>query len=234
MEINIEIKSIIGEVIFEFKKENNTIKDTVFQANLINANLRGADLRGANLSEANLINADLRGANLSEANLINADLRGANLINANLRGANLINANLINADLRGADLRGADLSEANLINADLSNAKNMFDSIKYLEENFKWTKEGLIVYKTFGEQYKINNEWCIEPGSIISENVNSNITQDCGCGINVANIEWVKQNYKGEVWKLLIKNAWLPSVVVPLNTTGKIRCGKAQLIKIVK
>ena len=61
------------------------------------ADLRWADLRGANLSRA-----DLRGANLSEANL-----RGANLSEANLRGADLCGANLCGANLCGADLYGA-------------------------------------------------------------------------------------------------------------------------------
>jgi len=58
----------------------------------------------ANLSDANLSDADLRGANLSDA-----DLRGANLRGADLRGADLRGADLRGADLRGADLRGADL-----------------------------------------------------------------------------------------------------------------------------
>lgn len=40
------------------------------------ANLRRADLSGANLSEANLRRADLRRADLSEANLRGADLSG--------------------------------------------------------------------------------------------------------------------------------------------------------------
>ena len=40
-----------------------------------------------------------------EANLIGADLRGANLIGANLRGANLIGADLRGANLIGANLR---------------------------------------------------------------------------------------------------------------------------------
>ena len=56
-----------------------------------NANLSGADLRDANLSCAYL-----RGANLRDA-----DLRGANLSCASLRGANLSDA-----DLRGAYIRG--------------------------------------------------------------------------------------------------------------------------------
>ena len=48
--------------------------------------------------------ADLSGANLREA-----DLRGANLLGANLRYADIRGADLSNADLRYADLRGADL-----------------------------------------------------------------------------------------------------------------------------
>ena len=56
-----------------------------------------ADLRGA----------DLRGANLSDTNLRGADLRGANLEGANLRGADLRDAKLRGADLSDADLRGA-------------------------------------------------------------------------------------------------------------------------------
>ena len=53
---------------------------------------------------ANLIGADLSGADLRGANLSGADLWDANLSGADLRGADLSGA-----DLRGADLRGADL-----------------------------------------------------------------------------------------------------------------------------
>ena len=100
------------------------------RANLSGANLRWADLSGADLSEANLRWADLSVADLSEANLRGADLRWANLSGANLSGANLRGADLSVADLRRADLRGADLSEANLSGADLrganpSGAKNV-------------------------------------------------------------------------------------------------------------
>lgn len=51
------------------------------------ANLRGADLRGADLSGANLRGADLSGANLSGADLRWADLCGANLSGADLSEA---------------------------------------------------------------------------------------------------------------------------------------------------
>ena len=75
-------------------------------ANLRGANLIGANLRDANLRGANLIGANLRDANLAWANLIDANLIGANLAWANLRGANLRGANLAWANLRGASLRG--------------------------------------------------------------------------------------------------------------------------------
>lgn len=58
MEVKIKIKSIFGNVLFEYSKENNTIKDTVEEAVR-----RGANLRGANLDGAYLDGAYLRGAN---------------------------------------------------------------------------------------------------------------------------------------------------------------------------
>ena len=75
--------------------------------------LRGEDGgKCANLCDANLCSADLRGANLRDANLCSADLRDANLRDADLCGANLCDADLRGANLRDADLRGADLRGA--------------------------------------------------------------------------------------------------------------------------
>ena len=88
--IKLEIKNRwTGYVLFEYEKENNTLKDTVEQAVREGADLRGADLEGADLE-----GADLRGANLRGADLERADLRGAYLEGADLRGANLEGANL--------------------------------------------------------------------------------------------------------------------------------------------
>ena len=100
--IKIQIKSIYGSVLFEYEKENNTIKDTVVEA----------VKSGANLWGANLCDADLRYANLRYANLSGADLRGADLRYANLRYANLGGADLSGADLWGADLRGIKIKTA--------------------------------------------------------------------------------------------------------------------------
>ena len=49
MKVIIQIKSVYGNVLFEFKKENNTIKDTLLEAIKQGADLYGADLRSADL-----------------------------------------------------------------------------------------------------------------------------------------------------------------------------------------
>ena len=124
--IKLQIKNRwTGSVLFEYEKENNTIKDTLIEALKQCADLDGAYLRGADLDGANLRGADLDGANLRGANLRGADLDGANLRGADLRGADLRVAYLRGADLDGANLRGADLRVAYLRGADLGVAKNI-------------------------------------------------------------------------------------------------------------
>ena len=69
MEVKIEIKSLLGTVLFELTKENNTLRDTIEEAVKRGAYLGGADLGGADLGGAYLGGADLRGANLGGADL---------------------------------------------------------------------------------------------------------------------------------------------------------------------
>ena len=156
-------------------------------------------------------------------------LRRANLSGADLRRANLSGANLSDANLSDANLSGADLSDANL-----SGLKGLLDAINYMEAHFERTDEGYIVYKTFGENYSAPELWKIEPGEIIEETVNCDRTTECGCGINVAPLEWVRRNGRNQPYKLLIRWEWLPGVVVPYNTDGKIRCSKAQILEAVE
>ena len=82
MKTKIQIRTILGSLLFEFEKESNSVKDT-----LIEAVKQGADLRGAYLRGAYLRGADLRGADLRYADLRGADLRDADLRDADLRGA---------------------------------------------------------------------------------------------------------------------------------------------------
>jgi uncharacterized protein YjbI with pentapeptide repeats len=129
--------------------ENGLLKG----AHLVEANLAGAGLRGANLSDAHmswvvlsdthmeginlqgailawakLHSAILGQANLSGATLLQAELQNANLTATNFRDAQLIQANLQGAVLHFSDLNGADLLSANLQNTHLQLA-NLSDAL---------------------------------------------------------------------------------------------------------
>ena len=91
-------------------------------ANLYKAQLQGADLRWANLESADMRGAQLQGADLRWAKLQGADLPGAQLQGADLRGAQLQGADLDNATLQGADLRGAHLQATKLHGVKLQGA----------------------------------------------------------------------------------------------------------------
>ena len=225
-------KNELEEVLEKHEKWLNGYEDGE-KANLSGANMSLANLSRANLSGADLNFANLSDANLSGANLSGADLSFANLSDANLSGANLSGANLSGADLGSADLGSVNLRYADLRGADISGAKELISNINFLEAHFERTNKGYIVYKTFGAQYKNPDMWEIKKGSVITENVNFTRTQECGCGINVAPLEWVKNYCKGDIWKCLIRWEWLAGVCCPYNSDGKIRCEKIELLKIV-
>jgi len=105
------------------------------QANLFGANLEGALLSNANLEGAYLLKANLKGAYLRDANLegviltdanlegailTDVNLKGAYLLRANLKGANLESAIFSDANLEGAYLFYANLNDASLEGVDLS------------------------------------------------------------------------------------------------------------------
>ena len=102
MKTTIQIKSILGKILFEYEKADNSIKDTLIEAVKSGAYLYGADLSGADLS-----GAYLSGAYLSGANLYGAYLSGAYLSGAYLSGANLYGAYLSGAYLSGIKIKKA-------------------------------------------------------------------------------------------------------------------------------
>lgn len=178
--------------------------------------------------------ADMHCANLEDVTLYKANLSGANLIRANLKDANLYGADLKDANLSDANMEGVNLSGANMEGVNLSGAKNLLSPINYLKENFERADEGYIVYKCFNNMYSAPDKWDISIGSVIEEEVNPNRTTTCGCGINVAPLDWVRNEYPHrQVYKLLIRWEWLSGVVVPYNTDGKIRCARAEIIEKV-
>ena len=84
------------------------------------ANLSGARIDYANLSNAALIGADFSRANLYGSSFNGADLSESNLSGVNLSGADLTSSNLSDANLSDANLSGADLSYSNLTGANIT------------------------------------------------------------------------------------------------------------------
>ena len=138
------------------------------------------------------------------------------------------------ADLRHSDLRHSDLRGCDLSGCDLSGCDGLISPIQYMDQHFARCADGYIAYKTFNAVYYAPSKWDIAPGAVIEETVNANRTDTCGCGINVAPLDWVKRNYDGDTWEVLIRWEWLPGVCVPYNTDGKIRCERVQLLEIVE
>lgn len=92
------------------------------RTNLIRATLNNANLSGARLSSANLSSTQLVGANLHNAVLANASLTGADLGEASLTQANLYAARLGRVRALGTQLQQANLTESDWQGADLSEA----------------------------------------------------------------------------------------------------------------
>jgi hypothetical protein len=181
-----------------------------------------------------LINSDL-----SYSNLCGSNLRGSNLSGSDLRGSDLSGSNLRGSNLRGSDLSGSDLRGSDLSGSDLSYSKGLLDAGAYLAAEFETSADGFIVYKFESSvpTYPPNPAWTFETGAVLEEVVNPLPTLDCACGVNVATKAWCKRAYDGhtgKLWKCLIRWAWAPSIVVPYNTDGKIRCSKVELLEVVE
>jgi len=126
----IQIKSLWGSVLFEFEKEDNTIKETIEEAIKSGADLSWANLSGMNLS----------GMNLSGINLFGADLSGADLSRTNLSGADLFSTNLSKTDLSKTDLSKTNLSGANLSKTDLKKIIHLFRIVPEEGSFIAWKK----------------------------------------------------------------------------------------------
>ena len=87
------------------------------------ADLSDAQMKAANLTGANLSHVLMNRTNLVLATLNSADLSYARLASANLSSTNLVGANLQAASLSDASLTGANLGEASLNQADLHAAR---------------------------------------------------------------------------------------------------------------
>lgn len=111
-------------------------------------------------------------------------------------------------------------------NGDNKNRYEIFDE-------FEFNEKGLIGYKQFGLHYHRPGKWVITPGSIIEHAVNLNRDAECSYGINIGSKNWITQNGKLNIktWKMLIEFRDFNTLVIPENTDGKIRCGRATILE---
>jgi len=212
MKNKIQIKSGLGDVLFELEKENNTIKDTILEAVGSGANLAGADLAWANLAGANLAGANLAGADLAWANLA-----GAYLCRANLAGADLAWANLCRANLTGA--KGIPkIYQSNL--SILNNQVNPLRAFKFLDKDMASPINDKKITYEVGKEY--------------AKKVNKDKKEVCGAGLNVATLEWcIRENTLGK-GAVFIEVEFNPKdMVVPYFSDGKFRVSRFKVVRIV-
>jgi hypothetical protein len=165
--------------------------------------LRGADLRGAELEDA-----DLRWADLSGANLFKANLRWSHLYRADLSGAHLEDANLRGADLSSANLRGADLSRANLtvallVKTDLRGA-SLAGSMVY---------GGAVWDITVDDQTKQND-------LVRADHQQGDLTPGSGAGLTVDNLKVAQFIY------LLLSNKEISNVIDAITSSAVLILGR--------
>ncbi len=212
--------------------------------NLIGCHFNGADMDGISMKFADISCCEFPGVDARHGNFMSirginlnagyGDFSHANFVTADLESANFSSAKLYDTSFKSAYLENVHLGEASLLNTDFSHAEGMVSQIDFLKENFQFTEEGMIVYKSFGEVYDIPAKWGeIEQGAIIEENVNFDRTVECACGVNVATARWAYIICDRQVWECLIKHEWLSGVCVPYEADGKIRAEKVQLLKPV-
>ena len=138
------------------------------------------------------------------------------------------------ANLQSADLQSANLRSANLQSADLQYAKNMpvnpLDIFRHsLTKNYAFkmvTKDGYSPIHTGCSpiHYKIHT-------TISVSNANTDNRVICGAGINVADIEWVKNNWKSGSKLLLVSFHAKDIAAIPYGTDGKFRLFKCRVEK---
>jgi len=201
-------------------------------ADMSGADMRGTDMRGANMCDADMCGADMRGADMRGADMSGTNMRGADMCDADMCGTNMRGTNMRGTDMCGADMRGADMRDADMSDANMSGVIGIPTSEQFISK-FEKIKAGIIVYKAINNtEYDKNKKWVIKEDEIISENVNFNLNNDCGCGINFGTKEYVIEKYPtSDIWECLIEWDWLADVIVPYNTDGKARCAKLKLLK---
>ena len=147
-----------------------------------------------------------------------ADLSGAYLSGAYLSGADLYGANLSRADLSGAYLSGA-----KGINKYLTTPLySLLDQTGEIVAHKLVKADGLAPFNG-GITYEIGKEY-EEP------NANTDETQDCARGLNVATLDWCLKNWKDGYRIFLVSHTAADIAAIPIGSDGKYRVKRLKVI----
>ena len=231
-----KIHDICGKELWSDDKP--AVRESVIAAVASDADLSGADLSGANLSGADLSGANLSGADLRCADLSGADLSGADLSGADLSGAYLRCADLRDAYLRCADLSGADLSDADLSGADLRcadlrgatgiSAHRTTPLLMLLDQPgpiraYKLVNEDGEGHVNGGLKYVIGE-------SVEVSNANTDQTELCAAGVNVATLDWCMREWRAGYRILVVEFTAADIAAIPTATDGKFRLHRCAVV----
>ena len=168
-------------------------------------------------------------ADLSWADLSGADLRGADLSGAYLRGADLSGA-----DLRGAYLRGADLSRANLSGANLYGAKNIdawqvTPLLMLLDQPGPIRAYKLVDSKLQSPIHSTRITYAVGKDVAVKD-ADTNVSLDCGAGINVATWDWIAREWRAGWRVLVVEFSAADIAAIPTGTDGKFRLFRCRVV----
>jgi len=211
--------------VVRFEGDFTTFIDCTFHDCTLNLKLHRCEFHNCNFRHSKIIGT------IEYCNFYGGEIHYTKIIDSQFQH-NVMTNRLTNVDFTGSDLTGnyfADLVRG----MNISQTKGL-DNGSDLMNQFEKTDKGWIVYKAIGgTTYPIPNEWQILPGSLLTEQVNHNRFEDCGCGVNFGTLDFIKRNYRNcqQLWKCLLQYEDAYDVCIPYNTDGKARCGKLKLLE---
>jgi uncharacterized protein YjbI with pentapeptide repeats len=95
--------------------------------------------------------------------------------------------------------------------------------------------KGFICYKRIGKtSYPRPLHWKIKKGSFLTENINTDVLEECERGVNVANFFFALTNYENSpLWKCRIRYEDAGDICVPLGSSGKFRATRVELLHVI-
>lgn len=181
------------------------------------------EIRNLDLTRCQLTSSSFNYISFADCTFRDCVLDGTTFQNCYFSGTSFPGCSLDNVTLE--HVRGLNLSGAKLTTME-----------QRLDRMFEKDKYGYIAYKVFGMYFAPPASWEIKPGSIITEAVSRELTEDCSYGVNVGTARWILRNTAGnvDVWKVRIRFPWIADLIVPNNTEGKVRCAKVELLRTVQ